>query len=100
MGVSYKEFWSLNPHILAVMERGYGERIKSQDRLYWLWSGYIHDAVCVALAKVMRGSKSAKMMDKPILKDYFDNLYLTEEEIMQREMDEFKQAFEGLQVDE
>ena len=47
-------------------------------------------AVSVALARVMRGDKNAKYLDKPVLKEFFDDLHLSEEEIANREISQIE----------
>ena len=83
MGVSYKDFWSLNNRTLKVIMEGYRLRRKVADEQDWLRGRYMFDAINIALSNAFRSKNEAAS-------DYFDLIkkpYLAEGEIKQ-EMDE------------
>lgn len=73
MGVSYHEFWTLNPRSLNVIIEGYKLKRKVHDEEQWYLGGYMFHAVTVALGNAFR-----KKNEKP--KSYFEIL---EEPFMQ-----------------
>lgn len=89
IGVSWSEFWTLNPRIIKTMIKGYGERIKQQDYMNWLSNQYTMSAVTVAVDKVLNGRKAmAEYVKEPVLHKVFNTRELNEEE-KQREVDKF-----------
>lgn len=88
MGVSWNEFWLLNPRIIRCIADGYSEKIKEQDYLNWVSNQYTLSAIFVALDRVLSGKKSkAKYIEEPILWKLQEELQLTEEERERREME-------------
>lgn len=58
MGVSWNEFWSMNPHIIALLKKGHNEKIKEKDYLSWLSGKYTLSAVWVAVEHNLFGEKA------------------------------------------
>lgn len=88
IGVSWSEFWTLNPRIIKTMMKGYGERIKRQDYMNWLSNQYTLSAVMVAIDKALNGKKSKEeYVKEPALSKFIDESELTEEEREKREME-------------
>lgn len=68
MGVSWQEFWKMNPHIIKLIAKGYEEKIKEQDYLAWLHNQYTLSAVLVAVEHCLAGKKAkSEYIKKPIL---------------------------------
>lgn len=98
MGVSYDEFWTLNPRKIKVIAEGY--KLKSQvlDEQQWFLGKYIFDAVSLAVSNNFRkkGTKPKeyfKEVDQPITKriqDTPDENGLTEHEKKQKTEQLFK----------
>lgn len=89
IGISWGEFWTLNPRIIKTMIKGYGERIKQQDYMNWLSNQYTLSAVMAAVDKVLNGRKaSSEYIKEPVLHNAFNTYELTEDE-KQREVDKF-----------
>lgn len=89
IGVSWQEFWGMNPRIIKLLFKGHEEKIREQDYLAWLFGQYTLSAVLVAVEHCLAGHKAkAKYMEKPILQEADANKQLTEEE-KQREVDLF-----------
>lgn len=92
IGVSYDEFWRMNPHILKSFEESHRLKTIEQDNLMWTWWGnYGLSAVSVAVERVLAGRKAQlTYIDKPLLQNTIKNskAELTEEE-KQREVDLF-----------
>jgi len=64
MGISYEEFWSLNPRKIKVITEGYKLKRQVQDEQQYFLGGYIFDAVSLAIGNAFR-----KKSTKP--KEYF-----------------------------
>lgn len=92
MGVSYDDFWKLNPHKINVMSKGHEEAIKERDFMMWLQGKYMLDALMVALAHFgagMSGKKSqAEYMKEPFLSKTDSETVMTEEERLQKEIEQ------------
>lgn len=87
MGVSWQEFWGMNPHIIKLLAKGHEEKIKEQDYINWLNNQYTLSAVSVAVEHCLAGRKArSKYIEKPILaeieqkKEQISNTSLTEKE--------------------
>lgn len=90
IGISWEEFWRMNPHIIKCMLKGYNEKRKEFDMMMWCMEQYVHDAVFVALdhrLTALFGKKAkSKTFDNPIFVQAIDDSMLTQEEIDEREM--------------
>ena len=86
MGVSYDEFWKLNPHILDIIQKSYLKKQKVIDRQMWMMGMYVKDAVGTVIDHALSGSKAkSKYMEKPILEE-LEEVNLTEEERYERDL--------------
>lgn len=73
IGVSWQEFWGMNPHIIKLLLKGHEEKIKEQDYLAWLSNQYTLSAVSVAVEHCLAGRKAkSKYIGKPILENISD----------------------------
>lgn len=54
MGISYEEFWTLNPRKINALFEGYKLRRKIEDEKSWLLGGYMFHAVSVSLGNAFR----------------------------------------------
>lgn len=75
MGISYDEFWTLNPRKLNVIVEGYKLKRQIEDEKQWMLGGYTYAAVSVALSNAFKkkGQKSKdyfEVIEKPYLKDH------------------------------
>lgn len=87
MGVSWKEFWGMNPHIIKLLMKGHEEKIKEQDYLAWIFGQYTLSAVSTAIERNLAGKKSkSEYIKEPLLPKIFENEGLTEEEIHEKEI--------------
>lgn len=71
MGITWDEFWGMNPRIIKCIAKGHKEKIKEQDALMHTWFGtYGISALTVAVEHCLHG-KNAKTeyIDKPIMSD-------------------------------
>lgn len=73
-GISYDEFWKLNPRKLNVIIAGFKTKRKVRDEENWMLGGYVFEALTIALNNAFR-KKGQKA------KEYFD---LCDTPIMQR----------------
>lgn len=91
MGISWNEFWSMNPRIYKLHVKAFNEKtkreIKQQDELIWSMVGnYVLSAVTVAVERCLAGSKAkSKYIENPILRNLGEE-ELTEEERLDKEM--------------
>lgn len=68
IGVSWHEFWGMNPHIINLLIKGHQEKIKEQDYLAWLFGQYTLSAVMVAVEHNLAGEKAkSKYIKEPFL---------------------------------
>lgn len=68
IGVSWDEFWRMNPRILSAIADGYNQRIRYEDHMNWLNGQYMLSAVIVGVERNLAGKKSkAEYFKKPIL---------------------------------
>lgn len=75
-GISYWEFWDMNPRILEVRSIAYERQVKKQDRDMWQMGQYIHAAFSVVLGNAFRkkGASPLSYPKEPMMSDYFDTL--------------------------
>lgn len=68
IGVSWQEFWSMNPHIIKLLLRGHEEKIKEKDYMAWIQGQYTLSAVSVAVEHCLFGRKAkSEYIKEPIL---------------------------------
>ena len=71
MGISWDDFWKMNPHKINAISKGYEEIVREKDFLLWLQGKYVLEALNVALSHFsagLSGKKSqAQYMKEPIL---------------------------------
>lgn len=100
MGISYEEFWKLNPRSFNVIAKGYNLWKKEQDAMMWLQGGYIFDAVSLAVGnafrkKGQRPKEYFKVLKEPFLSQSIkDESNMTESE--KKNMTE--QLFHNLEI--
>lgn len=85
IGVSWQDFWGMNPHIINLLLKGHKEKIKEQDYMAWLSNQYTLSAVSVAVEHCFAGRKAkSKYIEKPIMQEISEkqaeNKILTEED--------------------
>lgn len=67
MGISWGEFWNMNPRIIRAITDGYEKRIEQQDRMNWLNGHYLLSAVTVGVERNLAGKKSkAEYIKEPL----------------------------------
>lgn len=68
MGITWDEFWGMNPRIIKCISKGYEMKIKEQDALMHSWWGsYGLSAVYHAVEHCLAGRKAtSKYIEKPI----------------------------------
>lgn len=87
IGVTYDEFWKMNPHIINILLEGHKLKMRMQDEQMWMFGIYIQSAVSVAIEKNLAGKKAKqKYIDKPIMQNIDEDDGLTQEEIDEREL--------------
>ncbi len=89
IGVSWNDFWKMNPHIIKLLMDGYMERMKQQDYINWLNGQYTLSAVVVAVANCFSKKSNAKYIEKPILQEMEEKSRTLSEEELQRQRELF-----------
>lgn len=92
MGVSYDEFWTLNPRKISVIVEGHKLKRQVIDEQQWMLGDYVFSAVSIALGNAFRKKgvqpkEYFKEIPQPISKritDVPDENGLTEEEKKQK----------------
>lgn len=70
MGVSWQDFWKMNPRIVKLIVKGHEEKIKKQDYLAWLFNQYTLSAVSVAVEHCLFGTKAkSEYIKRPIFRE-------------------------------
>ena len=74
LGISYDEFWTLNPRKINVILEGYKLRRKIDDERAWLLGGYVFQAVSVSLGNAFRKKNQKaqsyfEIVEKPFLSE-------------------------------
>ena len=54
MGVTYNEFWTLNPRKLKVLIESYRLKRQVEDEKQWIFGGYLFEAVSIAVGNNFR----------------------------------------------
>lgn len=71
IGVSYWDFWQLNPRIMKVIASGHEKKMQMQDAQMWKMGGYIISAldatVCNAFLWRKKGEKAHRYLERPLL---------------------------------
>ncbi len=69
MGITWWQFWELNPHKIKIIAIGYNEqKIEFDAMMHAWWGEYGLSAVTVAVEHCIHGRKaSSKYIEKPIL---------------------------------
>lgn len=83
LGVTWEEFWKMNPRIIKAICRGYREKEKIRDREMWSWFGnYGISAMVFAIEHCFSEKPKTSYLEKPITEEIGKELTeeLTEEE--------------------
>lgn len=91
IGITWEQFWTLNPHIIMCMIKGHNERIKEEmdilNFISHLIGRYVADSILCTVGNMFSGktAKKYKYPDKPY--ELNGDKELTEEELQkQREL--------------
>lgn len=70
IGISYHDFWHMNPHIIKIIAEGYQKKMRLQDEQAWRMGIYVQSAVATAVEHNLAGRKAkSKYFEKPMLQD-------------------------------
>lgn len=96
-GVTWSEFWSMNPHILNCLHDGYEVKEKSKDEENWVLGQYFMSAldatVCNAMLWRKKGAKAHNYIKKPILHDIKDNVKKEKPQLSEEELQRQRELF-------
>lgn len=91
MGITWWQFWELNPHKIKIITMGYREQKIEQDAMVYSWWGnYGLSAVAVAVEHCLAGKKAkSKYIEKPMLANVEKNDKVLDEEEKQKKAEQF-----------
>lgn len=71
MGITWEQFWGMNPRMIRCISIGHEKKIKEYDALIHTWVGtYGLSALSVAIEHCMNGKKAkSKFIENPIMSD-------------------------------
>jgi len=69
IGVSEKEFWTLNPRKVKVIADGYRLKRQVNDEEMWMLGGYVFDAVSLAVSNAFRKKSQKAQMYFDVVKE-------------------------------
>ena len=88
LGISEELFWTLNPRRIQPYLEADKLVQEKRDAEMWRMGMYVHNAVAVAIDKILNGRKSTlEYMDKPLLEKYKESkkeVELSEDEKMRQ----------------
>ena len=91
IGITWEEFWKMNPKILGLHIKAHQERIKEQDYLAWLQGKYIHQGFSVVLSHVFSKNSNAEYPKTP----YMENVELEDKPINNADDEQKKKQAEN-----
>lgn len=65
-GMTYDEFWHGDPWLAKDYRDAYSRKKEERNQELWLQGLYIYNAVSVAIAQQIGGSKTAKYLEEPL----------------------------------
>ena len=77
LGISWDDFWKMNPRIIKIHLKAHDEWIKEQDYLMWLQGRYFHDALMVGLSRFASKNSTAEYPKNSYLSDITENAKTT-----------------------
>lgn len=87
IGITWQEFWNVNPHIIKLIAKGHAEKLKEQDSIMHMMGIYVMSAVSVSIDRFAAGKNSkAKYIKEPILQKSIEEQCMTQEELDEREL--------------
>lgn len=92
IGISYKEFWHMNPKIIECYIAGHTLKKKEQDIMNWYLGQYVLSAVATALDNGFNGKKAkSEYIKEPIMSSKYFGLSQDEiDKIKLQEMIDFE----------
>lgn len=55
LGISYHDFWGMNPRIVKIFNKAQAEKEKIYDTYMWAMGAYVYEAVYVSIGKFFGG---------------------------------------------
>ena len=82
MGISYDEFWTLNPRKINVIVKAYNLKRQIEDEKLWLLGDYVFNACSIALSNAFRkkGQKGKEYFEVVTISEQRDENNLTDSE--------------------
>lgn len=90
IGVSWHDFWGMNPHIINLLIKGHREKLKEIDYMNWISNQYTMSAVMVAVERNLAGRKArGKYIKEPIMSQMEEE----SKEISEKELQKKRELF-------
>lgn len=70
LGISWEQFWKMNPRIIKLHIKAHEEWLKEQDYLAWLQGRYVHSAIMVGLSRFASKNSNAEYPKEPFTETY------------------------------
>lgn len=67
MGISWDEFWRLNPRIIKLVRKGHRKKLEEQDFTLWLNGHYVMSAIATVADRLFSGENSKANYIEPLL---------------------------------
>lgn len=100
IGMKYKEFMHSTPRLLEAYQKAFDKKIEMLDSLAWQFCGnYVLSAVSVAVEHCLAGRKAkSEYLKEAVLKEYYADKYMTEEEKKKKQLDLFVEKMKAMQA--
>lgn len=59
IGISYADFWHMNPHIIGIFKKAHEDRIREQNVMLHIQGLYVRDAIASTIGNAFRGNHKA-----------------------------------------
>ncbi len=99
MGVSWGEFWHMNPRIISAIADGYNQRLQQVDYMNWLNGSYMLSAVTVGVERNLAGRKArGEYIKEPILSRAQKDAQPLTEDTLQKQRELFVEKLKTMQA--
>lgn len=100
MGITWWQFWELNPHKIKIIAKGYQEQKMETDAMVHAWFGsYGMSAVAVAVEHCLAGRKAKSEYIKEPIMQSMQKESVNETDLTQKQLEEnAKKVFLQLEI--
>lgn len=99
VGVSWNDFWNMNPRIINLHIKGHNEKAKERDEWVHTWVGtYGISAFSTILSHAFSKTSQAKFIEQPITKELRKKKKITKEQRTKMENEKLAMTLKVMQV--